>query len=127
MADRLIKRAVSALKNGDFQEKSQAYLLRRYQGIVKVVRKRFCKFDGDWYHGGTAEGYETIRLQQDWWHDENRVLSKFLTHIPDGTSVLDVPKRGVVCTRRTSGAVTGRRGGQNGPRLTGARRRKTVE
>ena len=46
---------------------------------------------GDWYHETVAENYESRRSKQHWWHEETKILEKFLALIPQGTKVLDVP------------------------------------
>jgi ubiquinone/menaquinone biosynthesis C-methylase UbiE len=76
----LFKKSVRALRNGVFLKKTYHYLFRRQK-----------KLDGDWYYGESAEQYETIRLQQYWWHEENRILEDFLSVLPDGCRVLDAP------------------------------------
>ena len=91
MANALIQKSIIALKQGDFLEKLWLFLTNRPRKIIKTFKRKYCKFNGNWYHGKTARDYEATRLKQDWWHDENRILSKFLKLIPEGVNVLDVP------------------------------------
>jgi ubiquinone/menaquinone biosynthesis C-methylase UbiE len=95
MTNVLLQKSITALKEGNLLEKSVNYIIRfikrKLQTKIKVIKKKFFTFNGNWYHGETAEIYESKRVKQDWWHDEIKGLSKLLKLIPQGVSVLDVP------------------------------------
>ena len=59
--------------------------------VPSVIQVYTSDNKGDWYHGTVAENYESKRLEQHWWHKENKILENFLTLIPQGSKVLDVP------------------------------------
>lgn len=91
MINDLIKKIIIALKQGNFFQKLSGFLIGKVQKVAKIIKKRYCRFNGAWYHSKTAETYEETRLKQDWWHEENRILSEFLKSLPKGIGVLDVP------------------------------------
>lgn len=46
---------------------------------------------GNSYHGSRAIVYDSVRLEQDWWHEEHRGLEKILQSLAPFQNVLDVP------------------------------------
>ena len=91
MTNVLFRKTIVALKQGNFLEKLLRFLTNKLQKIIKIIKRKYCRFNGNWYHGKIAKNYELTRLKQDWWHDEIRILSKFLKLLPKGINVLDVP------------------------------------
>ena len=88
----LCKKSILAIKDGVFFEKLKKYILYKMEATVPSVIKVYnVDNKGDWYHGTVAENYESRRLEQHWWHEETKILEKFLTLIPQGANVLDVP------------------------------------
>jgi ubiquinone/menaquinone biosynthesis C-methylase UbiE len=72
-------------------KKAARPLVRRLRTMVKMIKKKFLPYNGNYYYGQTAEDYERVRTKQDWWHIENQVVSELLEDIPRGSSILDVP------------------------------------
>ena len=91
MTNTLIRKTIIALKQGNFLEKLFIILTGKLINIKKIIKTKYFKFNGNWYHGKIAKNYELTRIKQDWWHDESRILSEFLKLLPKGISVLDVP------------------------------------
>ncbi|VEN74509.1 putative S-adenosyl-L-methionine-dependent methyltransferase [Candidatus Desulfarcum epimagneticum] len=91
MTVNLIRKTITALKQGDFLEKVWLVLMDKTGDLKNKFKNKFFKFNGDWYHGKTAKEYELTRIKQDWWHEENRILREFLKSLPKKISVLDIP------------------------------------
>ena len=86
---KLVSNIVLAIKDGVFLLKLKQYF---YLKTGFNIPKKFKKFKGgDWYHGEIAENYELKRARRYWWHEEIKILKKFLSFIPKGARVLDVP------------------------------------
>jgi len=89
----LYKKSIIAIKDGVFLVKLKKYILNNIKASLPKKKKEVYNANqkGDWYHGTVAENYESKRSEQHWWQEETKILEKFLTFIPQGIKVLDIP------------------------------------
>ncbi len=70
----------------------QGTLLRRiFRGPIPVVQKPDRSPVGDAYHGADAENYLENRVNQDYWHLEQKVIGELIETYSSGIRVLDMP------------------------------------
>lgn len=86
-----IEKTNSSIKQNSFFKKIIRPLALSIKTMVKKIKRKLSPYNANYYYGITAEGYETERIEKEWWQKENKVVEEILKFIPKGLSVLDVP------------------------------------